>query len=350
MQAPCSTARSLTTSRASGIAIRCARVVLAVVGSVTGHLRPASVAGPGVGPAAQAALSPRRGGAVIEQDQAGGADRARLIGPPGGHGAHAASGHSAWLGQARGGQRADVGIRDPSGADPHRIRVSLQPDERHPGAGRRVRGDQLAGRAAVPGAVAEHHVHLLGFIEPHRDPVREQVPDGQHVLARVLQRGHHAVADRPALGGQGGQRGHDPVLEVAVGLVGGQERDLIDQHHGERVLAGRGVVALPSGEPGSAVLHVGDRLVEHGGDGGRVGGVVAVGLEDDPAVGQFHQLRVSGQHPDQAALASAGTWPGPGPTAARPSPPRSRPRSGRGCRAAGPARAARPPGGRPAAP
>ena len=40
MQAPCSTARSLTTWRASGMAIRCARVDRAVV-SVTGHLRSA---------------------------------------------------------------------------------------------------------------------------------------------------------------------------------------------------------------------------------------------------------------------------------------------------------------------
>ena len=134
------------------------------------------------------------------------------------------------------GQGADVGVGDPSGADPHRVRVGFEPDERDPGADSRVGGDQLAGSAAVPGAVAEHHVHLLRLIEPHRDPVREQVPDGQHVLARVLQRGDHAVAHRPALGGQGGQRGHDPVLELAVGLVGGQERDLIDQHHGERVL------------------------------------------------------------------------------------------------------------------
>jgi hypothetical protein len=35
----------------------------------------------------------------------------------------------------------------------------------------------FAGRAAVPGAVAEHHVDLLGFIQPHGDPVGEQVPD-----------------------------------------------------------------------------------------------------------------------------------------------------------------------------
>ena len=150
--------------------------------------------------------------------------------------------------QAAGGHGADVGVGDPSGADPYRVGVGFNPDERHPGAGGGVGGDQLAGRAAVPGAVAEHHVHLLGFIEPHGDPVGEQVPDGQHVLARVLQGSDHAVADRAALGGEGGQGGHDPLAELAVGLVGGQERDLIDQDHGERVLPGRGVVSLPSGE------------------------------------------------------------------------------------------------------
>ena len=97
-------------------------------------------------------------------------------------------------------------------------------------------GDLVGQGAAVPGAVAEHHVHLLGLIEPHGDPGGEQVPEGDHVLARVLQRGDHAVADRPALGGQGRQRGLGPFAQVAVGLVGGQERELVDQHHDEREL------------------------------------------------------------------------------------------------------------------
>ena len=66
------------------------------------------------------------------------------------------------------------------------------------------------------------------------------------------------------------------------------------------MLPGRGVVPLLPGERGGAGLHVGDGLVEHLGDGHRVGGVGAVGVEDDPAVGQLHQLRVSGQHPDEA--------------------------------------------------
>ena len=76
----------------------------------------------------------------------------------------------------------------------------------------------------------------------------------------------------------------------------------------------------------------------------------AVGVEDDPAERQLHQLGIGGQHPDQTGLHSGQHAPGPATTAARPSPPRWRPRSAGACRAAGPARAARPHGCRPAAP
>jgi hypothetical protein len=69
---------------------------------------------------------------------------------------------------------------------------------------------------------------LLGFVQPHGDPVGEQVPDAQHVLARILQRSDHAVADRATLRGERGQGVHDSLAHLAVGLVGGQERDLID--------------------------------------------------------------------------------------------------------------------------
>ena len=111
MQAPCSTARSLTTSRASGIAIRCARVVLTVA---FGHWSPPSGSSP-----VQVSAQPHRrhsahsrGGAVVVQDQAGGADRARLIGPPRGDGGHAAtSGHSTAIRDAPVGQGADVRSR-----------------------------------------------------------------------------------------------------------------------------------------------------------------------------------------------------------------------------------------------
>ena len=239
--------------------------------SVTGHLR-RLVAGPGVAVAAQAALG-GHGLAVVQDDQAGAADRARLIGPPGRRRGHAGTSSSTprrYLGR----HGPDVGVADPSGADPHRVGVGFEPDERHPGADGGVGGDQFAGRAAIAGAVAEHHVHLLGLIQPHRDPVREQVPDTQHVLARVLQRGHHAVADRPALRRQGGQRGHDPLAELAVPLVGGQERDLIDQHHHERVIHGRDMIAALPGEPGRPALHVGHGGLQHDRDGVGVGGVL----------------------------------------------------------------------------
>jgi hypothetical protein len=100
--------------------------------------------------------------------------------------------------------------------------------------------------------------------------------------------GHHGVAERPALGGQGGQREHDPFLELAVRLVGGQERHLVHQDDRERILDRGGVVALEPGAPGGAVLHVRHGGLQHGGDVGRGGGVGAVGVEDDPAVGQLH--------------------------------------------------------------
>ena len=44
-------------------------------------------------------------------------------------------------------------------------------------------------------------------------------------------------------------------LQALVGLVGGQERHLVDHHQDERVLDGRGVVALDSGEPARPFLH-----------------------------------------------------------------------------------------------
>jgi hypothetical protein len=49
--------------------------------------------------------------------------------------------------------------------------------------------------------------------------VGEQVPDRQHLLARILQRGDDAVADRPALDGEGGEGGHDPVPQAKETLT-----------------------------------------------------------------------------------------------------------------------------------
>ena len=91
-----------------------------------------------------------------------------------------------------------------------------------------------------------------------------------HLLARVLQRGHHAVADRPALGRERGERGLDPLSQLPVGLVGGQERHLIHQHHHERELGCRRVVTLLPGQLGGPGLHICHRGFEHGDDRGRL--------------------------------------------------------------------------------
>ena len=123
-----------------------------------------------------------------------------------------------------------------------------------------VGGNQVGGGATVAGSVAKHHVHLLGLIQPHRDPIGEQVADRHDLLARVLERGDHAVADRPALGRQRRQRRLDPLTGDLVGVVGSQERDLIDQHHHERMLDGGGVVTLAPGQHRGACPHVGDSV------------------------------------------------------------------------------------------
>ena len=57
----------------------------------------------------------------------------------------------------------------------------------------------------------------------------------------------------------------------------------------------------PANRAGAGV-HGGDGGLQHGGDRLGAGGIGAVGVEDGPAVGQLHQLGVSGQHPDQALL------------------------------------------------
>jgi len=76
-------------------------------------------------------------------------------------------------------------------------------------------------------------------------------------------------------------------------VVGGQERHLIHEDHHERVLRAGGVLAVAPGELGGPVLHIHDSVFEHRQDGRRISRVPAVVVEDGPAVGQFHQLRVS---------------------------------------------------------
>jgi hypothetical protein len=92
---------------------------------------------------------------------------------------------------------------------------------------------------------------------------QEEIPDREHFLAGVLQRGHHAVAHRAALRREGGERGHDPLAELAVWLVRGQERDLVQKDHNERVFASRAVVTLLTGQRGRASLHTRHGRLQH---------------------------------------------------------------------------------------
>src|SRR5882724_6013046 len=92
-----------------------------------------------------------------------------------------------------------------------------------PGIGR----DLVAERATVSRAVAEHHVHLRRLVQPQGELVGEQVPNVQNLFARILERGDDAVAHGAALCRQRGQGGEDAFPELSVGLVGGQEGDLV---------------------------------------------------------------------------------------------------------------------------
>ncbi|OPG13840.1 hypothetical protein B1L11_06315 [Microbispora sp. GKU 823] len=112
-------------------------------------------------------------------------------------------------------------------------------------------------------AVAEDHVHLLGLVEQECDLDGEQVADVHDLLAGVLECGHDADADRAALGGEDGERGDGPGAEQLVGLVGDQERHLVDEHQGERVGCGGGVRALEAGESVGPLLHHAPKQLDH---------------------------------------------------------------------------------------
>ncbi len=93
----------------------------------------------------------------------------------------------------------------------------------------------VAGGAPVADAPAERHVDLDVFDEAQRDPDREQVAEGDHVLAGVLHRRHDQHAGGPALGEQQLQRRLGAFLQVAVGGVGDQRGQLVDQNHDQRL-------------------------------------------------------------------------------------------------------------------
>ena len=108
-----------------------------------------------------------------------------------------------------------------------------------------------------------------------------------------MQRADHAHPDRPALAGQRGDRGLGPLAQVPVGLVGGQERQLVHQHHHERELRGQREGAGPAAELPGPVVHLGDRGLQQLDHRGRVAGVP---VEQGPAERQLHPLGIQRPH------------------------------------------------------
>ena len=141
MQAPCSTARSLTTSRASGIDSRSALVPLPSSG--VGHLA-SSRFRRRCRRRFQRSDQPQSrhsttctGCAVTDQDQPGRADRARLVGAP--HDRLSLRPRLTVITGARAtataGHGANVVVGHVRGPDPYRIGRALEPDVADPGPG-----------------------------------------------------------------------------------------------------------------------------------------------------------------------------------------------------------------------
>ncbi|MGH3708721.1 MAG: hypothetical protein ACRDRQ_11575 [Pseudonocardiaceae bacterium] len=86
--------------------------------------------------------------------------------------------------------------------------------------------------AALAYSVAEDHVDLVGFIQPHGDLGGEQVSEVDDLLAGVLELPDYTHPWRPALGHDGLQRCIGALAQGVVGLVGDHVGQLVhDQEH-----------------------------------------------------------------------------------------------------------------------
>ena len=139
-----------------------------------------------------------------------------------------------------GGEVGDVGVGDVKGPDALRLGGAVDHHVTHTGGGV---GDEVAFRACIPGTLAEHHRRLAGFGQAQPDPHGEQLPHGQGVFGRILDRGDDADADRSALGEQQPEQMFDLGAYFAVGDVGRQGGDFVDDHHEQRFGGCRGVQA-----------------------------------------------------------------------------------------------------------
>lgn len=69
--------------------------------------------------------------------------------------------------------------------DPHRLGLTIDPDIPDT---RQGFGDLVTAGTASPGTLGEHQTNLSRLSQPERKTSREQIPERQDLLARVLQR------------------------------------------------------------------------------------------------------------------------------------------------------------------
>src|SRR5699024_1569647 len=185
--------------------------------------------------------------------------------------------------------------------------------------GRLIRVDQVRQGSLDAHAVAKHHVDLVRSGQPEREPVGEQVPNGDDVLGWVLDIGHDRESQSTALSSDLAEQ---LVHRARVVAVGGEHAQFVDDQDLVRVLDRRRVTTLALGsqvllamaEFVAEPFQRGYELVITSGE--TAGEQVTALFELHPAFAvdarQFHQTVMDGRAecaewvPDQRALAGAG--------------------------------------------
>ena len=150
------------------------------------------------------------------------------------------------------------------------------------------------------GAVAEHHRRLHSIPKTEPDGLREQATGGQRLLARILETGKHDEADGAALRCQGRERSVRSAEQIAIGLVGGESGELVDQNDNGRAVEVSDVLSRLAREVLCSLLHRGDGIFEQD---HRALGVGGEPREQRTSEGEFHAaLAVEPPHLDEAAV------------------------------------------------
>lgn len=110
--------------------------------------------------------------------------------------------------------------------------------------------------------IPEHHRGLHAVAKAESDGLREEASSWQRLLSRILEAGEHNEPDRPPPRGERRECGIGSPEQIAIGLVGSEGGELVDQHHDRRALRARGVLPGLACELIRALLHRGDGILE----------------------------------------------------------------------------------------